>query len=216
MSIAEKLDVMSEEIDIQEDLIAQAMSLLDGKAVGGGMSDNWELINSLEQTDSTEVSSMIFNKDSSNASFSLKKAILYVVYPKYTGGSTLPTYNFPNLSGHLADGTNGVPMVYTNFVIPSSTNNKVGFWSIDWNEGMRHEIHVYGSIDDSMVSSLEMAKVGFVNNVNTSGYYNLRKIMPPKEDDVSYPITSIGIGGGNNSKLVSYQGCKFYLWGVRE
>ena len=158
--------------------------------------DRWELINSkVFEEGAKEVSSFIFDRDLEGKPFSLKNLKFLYYFPKYTGESSLPSYFFTQVNG-VSGGPNS-PMIYTSgFTPPSTSHGRGGVLEIDiLKEGeLIHE----KSVRNNTGGSVNM----FGSGTQFLEYYGNR--CPYEE------INSIGFAGG-----IAYEGCSFYLWGVR-
>lgn len=106
---------------------------------GGG--ETWELIKAITiADDAAEGNALTINTDESGNPFSLKKAKIFGIFPKYTGASSRPNFSFFMLNG-VTNAENG-PYCYTSGW-ESVSNNSQRSCSVEVNltkPGMQEEI----------------------------------------------------------------------------
>ena len=166
----------------------------------GGV-ETWELINEITiPDDAEETNALVINKDLNGNPFELKKALLFVYMPKYTGGSTIPGYAFSSLNGIHTGGS--APATYTNFVCPSSAQNRSMWWRVSVaNNGLPY----HEELARTHVSGNKRA-IGGSGTMALFDEYIIDGTEPAKES-----ITEIGTKGN-----LIYAGCYFALYGVRK
>ena len=166
---------------------------------GGG--ETWELINEITiPDDAEETNALVINKDLNGNPFELKKALLFVYMPKYTGKSTIPNYAFSSLNGIHNGGS--APATYTNFVPPSSAQNRSMWWRVSVaNNGLPY----HEELAKTNVSGSKRVIGGSGATALFDGYI-IDGTEPAKES-----ITEIGTKGN-----LIYAGCYFALYGVRK
>ena len=166
---------------------------------GGG--ETWELINEITiPDDAEETNALVINKDLNGNPFELKKALLFVYMPKYTGKSTIPNYAFSSLNGIHNGGS--APATYTNFVSPSSAQNRSMWWRVSVaNNGLPY----HEELAKTNVSGSKRVIGGSGATALFDGYI-IDGTEPAKES-----ITEIGTKGN-----LIYAGCYFALYGVRK
>ena len=166
---------------------------------GGG--ETWELINEITiPDDAEETNALVINEDLNGNPFELKKALLLVYMPKYTGGSTIPTYAVSSLNGiHVG---RSAPAAYTNFVSPNSTQDRSMWWRVSVaNNGLPY----HEELAKTAVSGSKR-QVGSNGTIALFDEYIIDGTEPAKES-----ITEIGTKGN-----LIYAGCYFALYGVRK
>ena len=166
---------------------------------GGG--ETWELINEITIPDNAgETNALVINEDLSGNPFELKKALLLVYMPKYTGGSTIPKFAFSSLNGISSGGS--APASYTNFVSPDSAQNRSMWWRVSVaNNGLPY----HEELAKTNVSGNKRA-IGGNGVMGLFDEYIIDGTEPAKES-----ITEIGTKGN-----LIYAGCYFALYGVRK
>lgn len=166
---------------------------------GGG--ETWELINEITiPDDAEETNALVINKDLNGNPFELKKALLFVYMPKYTGGSTIPTYAFSSLNG--INGGASAPAVYTSFVSPNGTHGRSMWWRVSVaNNGLPY----HEELAKTNVSG-NKRDMGGNGSIALFDEYIIDGTEPAKES-----ITEIGTKGN-----LIYAGCYFALYGVRK
>lgn len=166
---------------------------------GGG--ETWELINEITIPDGAEeTNALVINEDLNGNPFELKKALLLVYMPKYTGISTIPIYAFSSLNGIHNGGS--APALYTNFIIPSNTHDRSMWWRVSVaNNGLPY----HEEFARTLVSGSKRV-IGGSGTAALFDVYIIDGTEPAKES-----ITEIG----TQSNLI-YAGCYFALYGVRK
>lgn len=162
--------------------------------VGGG--EEWELINSAFPTE--EASALEFTTDAEGNPFSLKKAVLLGYYPKYSGSLSVPSYCLA-MKNNVTTGAKA-PFVYSAIPAPSKDQPRTFAWEID----RKGDLYIE-RINVTNVSGSEKQLGG---RYNDDLWYSSHDIYP--SGNLADPITSIGMRG-----TIVYEGCKFYLYGVR-
>lgn len=186
---------------VDENGTPTAWEAVDMPSGGGGGGETWELINEITiPDDAEETNALVINEDLNGNPFELKKALLFVYMPKYTGGSTIPTYAFSSLNGIYIGGS--TPAAYTNFVSPNSTQNRSMWWRVSVaNNGLPY----HEEIAKTNVSGNKRA-IGGSGTMALFDEYIIDGTEPAKES-----ITEIG----TKNNLI-YAGCYFALYGVRK
>lgn len=166
---------------------------------GGG--ETWELINEITIPDGAEeTNALVINEDLNGNPFELKKALLFVYMPKYTGESTIPNYSFSSLNGIHTGAL--APAAYTTFIVPSGAQNRSIWWRVSVaNNGLPyHE---------------ELARTNVSGSKRIIGGNGLTALVDEYIIDGTEPakesITEIGTKGN-----LIYAGCYFALYGVRK
>lgn len=167
----------------------------------GGGGETWELINEITIPDNAEeTNALVINEDLNGNPFELKKALLFVYMPKYTGESTIPKFAFSSLNGiHVGGST---PATYTRFVSPNSAHNRSMWWRVSVaNNGLPY----HEELAKTDVSGDKRA-IGGSGSTALFDEYIIDGTEPVKES-----ITEIGTKGN-----LIYAGCYFALYGVRK
>ena len=160
--------------------------------------EKWEKIAEIIIPDDAEESNALtIDKDINGQPFSLLKARLCGKFPKYTGGSTIPSVMFAMLNGR-ANG-NPSPAVYTSLWPKVETARLVG---------AVYEVDVSGA--QVIESVLRSAGGGWGENMGMYGSSSSTYVKYFTDSLWAKPITSIGGTG-----MLIYPGCKFVLYGVR-
>ena len=160
--------------------------------------EKWEKIAEIIIPDDAEESNALtIDKDINGQPFSLLKARLCSKFPKYTGGSTIPSFGFAMLNGR-ANG-NPSPAVYTSLWPKVETARLVG---------VVYEVDVSGV--QVIESVLRSAGGGWNENMGMYGSSNSTYVKYFTDSLWAKPITSIGGTG-----MLIFPGCKFVLYGVR-
>ena len=169
--------------------------------LSGESGETWELINEITiPDDAEETNALVINNDLNGNPFELKKALLLVYMPKYTGVSTIPNYAFSSLNGIHNGGS--APATYTNFVSPSNEQNRSMWWRVSVaNNGLPYH-------EEMAITNVNGIK-RFIGSNGTNALtdcYIIDGTEPAKES-----ITEIGTKGN-----LIYAGCYFALYGVRK
>jgi hypothetical protein len=159
--------------------------------------EKWEKIAEIIIPDDAEESNALtINKDLNGQPFALLKARLCGKFPKYTGGSTIPTVMFAMLNGKTTG--NPSPTVYTSLWPKVETACLVG---------AVYEVDVSGV--QMIESVLRSSGGGWSENMGVYG--GTSSYTKYFADSLwAKPITSIG-----GTSMLIYPGCKFVLYGVR-
>lgn len=142
-----------------------------------------------------EITELEISADKDGKPFKLKEALLFYYFPKYTGETSIPSFNgFGMINDKITGKANTRPLTYTStFMPPRTTYDVSGHWKIRIKNGIRHETR------SNMVGNLDGYAFG---ESNICGGYVI--------NDQIGTIQSIGFKKG-----LAYAGCKFILYGVR-
>lgn len=162
---------------------------------GGG--ENWELLVDHTIPDGTpEANALTIDQDDSGSPFTLKKAILWLLFPKYTGSTTPPNFSFSMVNG-ITNAISG-PLGYTSTLqVPKSNVDRSGWWKIEIVGNMQKETFCKPASGHDTNQTFSGGRNPTANSV----------VFARKRFD---SIVSIGGTG-----MLLYPGCWYQLWGVR-
>lgn len=170
--------------------------------IPSGSGETWELINEITIPDGAEeTNALSINGDLNGNPFELKRALLLVYMPKYTGKSTIPTFAFSSLNGIYSGGSS--PAIYTSFVSPSSEQNRSMWWRVSV---ANNSLPYHEELVKTRAAGTNRVVIGGNASVPLFDEYIIDGTEPAKES-----ITEIGTTGN-----LIYAGCYFALYGVRK